>query len=397
MDPEDLRGEIVDWVEEGLISPDQARRILDRYGVDPPEPLQEPSGADRSRTVTAIALMGGLLVAAGIGLYVATAWDDIPRLLRAAILLVVPVAGFVGALRLVARTRPRVGHGIWFASAAFVGVTVFLLSDLYTLEVESAWLFLVWAGVAVAAGHAYPSRPTTALGLLVSGALVVDVADSLGVDPVFPVGALGVFLFVVGASRLEPSVIVGNAESSDVAAIYRLVGFGFAVLGVLAIAASSSVGSFPDPGGTLAALLLAVAAVATVGFGGLLFEADTSPSSPRGTAAFWAAGVLVVLGIGTVFVQYADAVPELAGVFATHALSLAVLVGGVVVGYRTDARGIVNVVALAFLLQLLFFLEATITGVLPQSLALVIAGIVLLAAAFGLERGRRRLFARMEE
>ena len=397
MDPDDLRGEVVDWVEEGLISSAQARRILDRYDVDPPEALQEPSGADRSRTVTAIALMGGLLVAAGIGLYVATAWDNIPRLLRAGILLVVPAVGFLGALRLVARHRPRVGHGIWFASAAFVGATVFLLSDLYTLDVESAWLFLVWAGVAVAAGHAYPSRPTTALGLLLSGALVVDVADGLGVDPVFPVGALGVFLFVVGANRLDASALEAGATDSGVDAIYRLVGFGFAVLGVLAIAASSSVGSFPDPGGTLAALLFAVAAVATVGFGGRLFGAGTAPSSPRGTATLWAGGVLLVLGFGTVFVQYAAGVPELVGVFATHALSLSVLVGGVVVGYRTDARGIVNVVALAFLLQLLFFLEATIAGVLPQSLALVIAGIVLLAAAFGLERGRQRLFARMDE
>ncbi|MDR5674614.1 Uncharacterized membrane protein, DUF2157 family [Halalkaliarchaeum sp. AArc-CO] len=395
MDPDDLRGEVVDWVEEGLISPDQARRILDRYDVDPPEPLQEPSGAERSRTVTAIALMGGLLVAAGIGLYVATAWENIPRLLRAGILLVVPAVGFLGSLRLVARQRPRVGHGIWFASAAFVGATVFLLSDLYTLDVESAWLFLVWAGVAIAAGHAYPSRPTTALGLLLSGALVVDVADGLGVDPVFPVGALGVFLFVVGANRLDAFALEAGTADSGVDAIYRLVGFGFAVLGVLAIAASSSVGSFPDPGGTLMALLFAVAAVATVGVGWRLYGAGISPSSSRGTAALWAAGVLLVLGFGTVFVQYATGLPELVGVFGTHALSLAVLVGGVVVGYRTDARGIVNVVALAFLLQLLFFLEATIAGVLPQSLALVIAGIVLLSAAFGLERGRRRLFARM--
>lgn len=432
MDPDDLRGDVVDWVEDGVISPDQARQILDRYDADPPEPLQEPTtpsestaptaptdtddgttelehggGTDsehggtaeteRSNVVTALALMGGLLVAVGIGLYVATAWDTIPRVLRTLILLGVPVVGFLGSTRLVAGNHPRVGHGVWFASAAFVGVTVFLLADLYALDVESTWLALVWTGVAVAAGHAYPSRPTTALGLLLSGALVIDVGDTLGVDPVFPVGALGVFLFVVGTHRLtvDGSDPIGADTSVD--GMYRLVGFGFAVLGVLAIAAASSVGSFPDTGGTLAVVLFAAAAVGTLGTGGVLSRRGASASSPAGTAVLWAAGTLVVLGAGTVFVQYGDAAPELAAVFLTHAASLAVLVGGVAVGYRTAARGIVNAVALAFLFQLLFFLEATITGVLPQSLALVVAGIVLLAAAFGLERGRRQLFARMDD
>lgn len=393
MDPDDLRREVVDWVEDGVISPEQARRILARYDVDPPDSLQRSieasAEAERSRIVTAVALMGGLLVTAGIGLYVATAWEDIPRLLRAVILLAVPIGGFFAATRLLARRRPRVGHGVWFASAAFVGVTVFLLGNMYAPGTESEWLFFGWTAVAVAAGHAYPSRPTTALGLLLSGALVVDVAESLRVDPVIPAGTLGVILFVVGAVRLDPEA----SDSLD--GIYRLVGFGFAVLGVLAIAASSSVGSFPDAGGALGALLISVAAVAVVAFGGLLARRGTPVSTPRGTSALWAGGALLALGIGVLFVRYGDAMPELVAVLATHAVSLSVLVGGVVVGYVTDARGIVNAVALGFLLQLLFFLEATIGDVLPQSLALVIAGIVLLAAAFGLERGRRRLFARM--
>lgn len=400
MDPDDLRGEVVDWVEDGVISPEQARRILARYDVDPPEPLQEsaepPIGAERSRIVTAVALMGGLLVTAGIGLYVATAWDDIPRLLRAAILVFVPAAGFLGATRLLVRRRPRVGHGVWFASAAFVGVTVFLLGDMYAPGTASEWQFLAWTAVAVAAGHAYPSRPTTALGLLVSVALVVDVADSLGVDPVIPVGAFGVLLFAVGTARFDPDSTDGVDGVGGVDGIYRLVGFGFAVLGVLAIAASSSVGSVPNSGGALGVLLLSAAAVVTVVVGLSLSRRGAPIADPQSTSASWAGGTLLALGFGLAFFRYGESIPELAGVLATHAVSLAVLVGGVVVGYRTEMRGIVNAVALAFLLQLLFFLEATIGDVLPQSLALVIAGVVLLAASFGLERGRRRLFARME-
>ncbi|MEF8779675.1 MAG: DUF2157 domain-containing protein, partial [Haloferacaceae archaeon] len=179
MDPDDLRGEVVDWVEDGILTREQARAILARYDVDPPERLRDSDdaaeGSERSRIVTAIALMGGLLVTAGIGLYVATAWDDIPRLVRAIVLLGVPAGGFLASARLLSRERPRVGHGVWFASAAFVGVTTFLLVDMYAPGAEPTWPLLGWTAVAVVAGHGYPSRPTTALGLLLSGALAFDV------------------------------------------------------------------------------------------------------------------------------------------------------------------------------------------------------------------------------
>lgn len=438
MDPDELREAVVDWVEDDLLSAEQGISILGRYDIDPPESLHsaavdsgqladadvttedargesidddletpeaqvETDHADlsmetsRSGIVTAIALMGGLLVSAGIGLYLATAWDSIPDIVRAIILLAVPIAGFISGLQLVARNRPRVGHGIWFASAAFVGATLFLSADLYMPDIDRLWLFAGWTIVALAAGHGYPSRPTTVLGLLLSGVFIVDVGDNMGVDPVIPIGALGVFLFVVGASRIDPAVHeLGRGRPDFLGGTYRLVGVAYVLFGMIATAAGSSIGSFPETGGSLCALLLFVAAISAGLFGIRIFREEAALSSPRGTSGLWAAGAFLALSLSVLLIRFGDPVPELALFLLTHGVSLAVLTGGVVLGYVVESRGIVNVIALAFLVQLLIFLEAAIGSVLPQSLALVIAGIVLLAAAFGLERGRRELFARMK-
>ncbi|ERH03358.1 MAG: hypothetical protein J07HR59_00471 [Halorubrum sp. J07HR59] len=86
-------------------------------------------------------------------------------------------------------------------------------------------------------------------------------------------------------------------------------------------------------------------------------------------------------------------IPALVTLLAVHAVLLAILIGLLVVGVIAAERATINLVAALFLCQLFVFLLETVGETLPQSLALVVAGVILLAAGAGLERGRRELLA----
>jgi len=388
MDPEELREEVAEWVEAGVIDRETGAAILERYETTLPEGT-EPEGGP-SRIVTAIGLMGGLLVAVGIAVFVSQFWSDIPRAIRGVVLVSVPAAGFAGGAGLVRGAYPRVGHGLWFGAAGFAGVSSFYLAELFAPGLGAHWRLLAWTAVALPAAHAFPSRPTAGLGLVVAGSTVLGTAAELGADPVVPVGLVGALLFLLGAWLRERSL----------AGVYRLVGVGLVAVALLGVATREGRFGTADAGGAVAAAL-AVAALAVAALdardllaGGGRSGADTSVAYADQAAIRWGGGVLAVLGLLAALVTAAPRPPGI-GLAATHLLALAVFVGAVAVAHAGGDRGVRNVVAVAFLVQIAIFLGSTVGDALEGGLALVVAGAVLLVVGFGLERGRRRLLSRM--
>ncbi len=365
MDREELEDAVDDWVAAEIITREQADAILARH-----------EGDERSlRLITALSVMGAVLIGAGAILYLTGNWAELPRTLRAAILLTVPTAAYGSGGWLRRGEYPRVGHGLFVLGAAFVGVSLFALADLYEVDIAAEWLLVAWTAVALPSGHLLGSRLITALGLGVGAATLVTATSF---DPAVVTGLYGVGLFVHGAMDREPRWSMS----------YLLVGVAATLGSTVALMTSGGrLGPSPELDLVLVGVTLGAAAMA-------VRTAVDSRSDGDASLTLWAAVAIIVL---LVF-------PPLASVdlssFATsvtaHLLALIVVLVTVGIGYRLRETGVVNISALAFLAVVLSFLARTVANVLSGSLTLIIGGLILLAVGLGLERGRRTLLERMD-
>lgn len=416
MDPEALREATERWVDAGIIDEATASEIRAHetgreHEIDREHGTERESASDgdespatvldQDRLVVALSVMGAVLVGAGILLYLAANWDRLSTTTRTAVLVATPLSTAAVGLAL-ARDRvprvghaPRVGHGCWFLAAAFLGPALFLLADLHSLEPEFSWLLLAWGVGALPAGHAFESRPTTALGLAVLVGAVVDVAT---------VATRPFVVAFVGTAVVAAGLLVRD-RTERLAGVYRLVGLAVAVLALLIVAAQDGRYGWIEVTAEPTLVASGVVAVAVAGAvavdGGIVgdgpgqaADGDQRVTAMRLDALAVAAPVAATVAVVAV-VRITPPLPELAAFLLVHALLLGLFVAAVVVAAGSGSRAVVNLVAVGFLAQVLLILESTVAEVLSGAVALVVAGLLLLGIGLALERGRRRLLARI--
>jgi uncharacterized membrane protein len=365
MDPDALRDEVDEWVNDGIITDAQAEAILARYETDDP---------GRSRIVAALSAVGAALVLVGVTWFLGTNWPEFSRPTRTAVLVAGPGLSAAAGVTAYDRNVPRVGHALCVLAVVLVGPSLFLFDELYALNVGRAWLLVVWTAVAIPAGHALGSRPGTGVGLLVLVALSVELAELANPFPV--VGLLGVALFGVGHRR-GPDERVREA--------YRVGG---AAIGVGGLLIGTRLQNQFDSFGLEFGVPLAAAAVGAAAAGGWLVATEERPG------AEWTGALLAALaGSSVLSVLAPETLPGFVGFLGVHGATLVALVATGYLGYRTRSRALVDLAALGALLQTLSFVASTVVDALSGSLALVVAGLVILGVGVGVERGRRSLLA----
>lgn len=365
MDPDALRDEVEEWVRDGIITDAQAEEILSRYETDEER---------RPRAVLVLSIVGSALVFSGILLFLATNWQDLHWAARTLVLLAGPGLSFYGGLQAYEHDVPRVGHALCILGALLVGPSLFLFDDLFSIGIAAEWLLLAWTAVALPTGHGLKSRPGTGLGIALLAGVVVVMSEPA--DPLPAVGLLGVAVFSLGRMR-----------SGRVPWVYRMGGVVLS-LGTLLVMTMLEgqfdhyqVGSIP--------VLVATSAGAVAG-GWWLHQADERE------AVEWSVIVLAALLLSTTVAVFApETVPELLAFGCLHVAALAGLIATGYLGYRSRSRTLIDLVALGGLVQTLSFVEATVVSALSGSIALVVAGLILLAAGVALERGRRTLLSRL--
>ena len=392
MDADALDDEVDEWVREGIISDEQAEAILARYegGADEPR---------RSRAVLALSLVGSALVFVGVTLFLATNWADLPLLARAVVLVTAPGLAYAGGALAYDRTAARIGHALCLLGAVLAGPSIFLFDDLFALGLHDAWLLLAWTAIALPTGHALASRPGTGLGLFVLLVLVGNLAEPT--DPAPPVGLVGVALFAIGCvgshARSFPGTPAGShtvggaggsgAGADPVAWTYRVGGAAVALAALLLL--TTHEGRFFRFEFEASAMLVAGLLGAAGGAGWL------SIASRRAASGWALVAIGAIAGSAAVASMAPDALPDLLAFVGTHLALLAALLATGYLGYRTRSRSLVDLAALGGLLQTLAFVSATVVDALSGAVALVVAGLVLLAVGVGLERGRRSVLERL--
>ena len=122
-----LAREVSTWAEQELISADQAQAICNLYGID--YTRQQGLSTGYNMLVSLGYLFIGLAVITLLG----ANWDDIPRVLRMAGLLVLTLATHGFALRALVGGNESRATGLFLLGNLFYGASIILIAQIYHL------------------------------------------------------------------------------------------------------------------------------------------------------------------------------------------------------------------------------------------------------------------------
>ena len=143
-----LRVEAQGWVREGLLTPEQAARIVEHYPATPhwwwrPAPI--------------FSVLGGALIAGAVALLVAHNWPALPRWSKLTGLIALLVTAYAAGFALRERGRPRTGEGLFVVGGGLFLVGIALVGQLYNLHGRAADALLLWWVLLMPAGYVLPS------------------------------------------------------------------------------------------------------------------------------------------------------------------------------------------------------------------------------------------------
>lgn len=397
-----LAAETRHWESEGLITPDQARAIISSYG---PTGTAMATRRAQTKLISVLAIFGVVLVGIGVVLFFAANWEEIPRALRLAMIIVAIPSTYALAywLRFV-KQYERVGTAIVLLGAIIYGAGIHLVAQIYNFPVNDPTLFTYFFLGVIPLAYLVRSQSVMVL-------------------------ALGIFLAMVGFWVHDNVRDAGNGESQAIFsfALYAMLGLGLYGLGRLQgafISTRSYSKAFEVIGVTTV-----LASIYLLGFR-FLYESFSSgekidSNAPIGLwIAFYMSAAVGILALAAAVVRFrlrSWAWPILAYEAAAGVVVMAVVVPVVLVTHNSDLTfpivfntllflGIIGLVFVGYIRGQEAFLNVALGffglhvvsryfelswDLLDRSVVFMVAGAILLGGGFLLERGRRKVFDRM--
>jgi len=349
------------WVEEGLVSAEQAEAIRSRY-------VGRERSRRRDRFVRALAFVGAVGVGLGVILFFAANWDGIPEFVRLALLLGGIVGLYAAGDRLTG-SRPRIGEALLLLGCLLFGASLFLVGQMFNVSTHDPLAFLVWAAAATAGAVLFRSQAFAALAVVTFGAWMGYELDEADIDEGILVALplYGAALYAAGTRfRITVLRVLGAAT-----VLVLLVPLTFA--GVTDEIARTS------PGGVGTALVIALAVAAVALAAALALDR-------RRPTAVWEAGaccaVVALFGVATAV----DVGPLVPNVFL-----VALALGALAVGYSAAEPWLVSLGLVAIVVEAAIRFFDFFARIMPRSVAFLLGGALVLALAWALERNRSRL------
>lgn len=385
----ELEGKVRRWTEAGLIDAEAAARLLAF------EDREERRTALRWPVILAM-VFGGILLAAGITLFVAAHWSELSPTARFSLmLLMVGVCHAGGAIS--AERFPVLSTTLHAIGTVTLGAAIFLTAQIFNLHEDWATGILLWA-IGAAVGYALLRDwiQGSLLILLAPAWLISQWAISVdghwgGMAPL----AFGLILTAIcylsarggdQESRLRQSMMAIGAV-----ALLPCVG--------IAIGVALDEGhefSYRRQSLSLSTLAVgwAIAVIAPLALAWILRRRDSWVN------AAWAAWAYALVWSAEHFYLRSGRALEgqrsLGVTFVFYALLAIGSVGLVAWGLHDRRRERLNLGIAGFALSVLFFYFDNFMGKLDRSASLLLLGILCLLGGYALEVTRRKLTARME-
>ena len=398
-----LTEEVGHWQADGLITDEQAAAILQRYApADDVQPA-EPAGGSAigNRVVSVIAVMGAALIGLGIIAFIAANWSEISTLAKLALMVVgTPVIYVAGWLLSYRFGYSRIGTAVILLGAIAFGASIHLVAQTYHVPVNHPNLVPLWfLGVVPLA---YIARSQAVLGLSIilflasAGFRAQEWLPELGSEDTILLlpGLLPLGAFLFAAGRMQ-------ARFADTRHFARLCD----ISGLLVVAAGIYFLSFDelwwDVGtGELSFEAVtveywAVVAVSVLAIAAMIAVAAWRAAGRHPGQIWWEAGAVGAMGLiaAAMWLGLAFGGQWLWWLF--NLVMLAGVLAMIAAGYRWNRAWLVNLAVPIFAITLFTRYFEFGLGLLGQSVAFIVAGVILLAGGFGLEYLRRRLVGRM--
>ncbi|MBA3258869.1 MAG: DUF2157 domain-containing protein [Gemmatimonadales bacterium] len=357
------------WAEAGLVDPQTAARIREWEGR---------RGGGLGWPVWLALGLGGLMLVAGVLLFVAAQWEALSPSQRFAIVLAA-VAAFHLAGAYAAERSEGLALTLHACGTVALGGGIFLAGQIFHLQEHwpgglMLWAFGAWAGWGLRRDWAQALLAALLTPAWLGAEWIASTSDRRGAAPL-AVGLLGLTLAYLGA---EPS---RGGEHSGVRR-------GLVWIGALGLMPAALYLVLSAQGGTAQASLSTARALAgwavalgiPLAAGVVLRGRDVAPIA---AGLGWAV-------VGATLTAGADGVvPYLWSVF---------LAGGIIAWGVKERRGeLINLGTAGFALTVTVFYFSDVMDRLGRSASLIGLGLLFLGGGYLLERARRSLLARVQE
>lgn len=433
-----LENEAESWVREGVIQEGQARAILLRY-----DPIKQKEEAESgSRLVTALAVLGALLLGIGVILFFASNWQYIPKPVKVAMIFSAIVVSYsLGYYLAFERGNyPRAGRALILLGTILYGSGIWLIAQIFHIDshypngfllwllgiipvvlvcgsvvvlIESALLLTVWtvveqtgfvnynllflpiAAVVMWLGYRLESRlavgltlPAVVVWTTITGA--VSFYDANNPIPVFFLAAVaGLIIYVIGS--LQNDIDRFAAMKTP----YQIVGLLTFFLFLYLLSFKEVIEVFGQEWSDLTyptffMVLLGLTVFSTLA--ACWYWLNRTRERRAGEAA-WAASLTIVLFVLT----FAAPGLDMSVNYALMNLLLFISIVAVIVfGYRGREPILVNIGLLFFVLDVIARYVDFFWDMLPKSVFFMAGGLLLLVGGFFLERNRRKILQEMK-
>ncbi|MDD5064065.1 MAG: DUF2157 domain-containing protein [Phycisphaerae bacterium] len=160
----ELKQELQIWQSDGIITPGQSTAINQRYMLD------QTAGESRNIVLSAIYIIGAVLVAAGVISFVAAHWDKITPSVKIAVIISFMLACHLSGFYLwkISGKSPRLGHALITLGTLVFGANIGLLAQIFHIEANFYNGMYAWAIGALVMAYALESEPNIIIAVIVS-------------------------------------------------------------------------------------------------------------------------------------------------------------------------------------------------------------------------------------
>ncbi|MFZ0035053.1 MAG: DUF2157 domain-containing protein [Sedimentisphaerales bacterium] len=235
---EQLKQELQIWQADGIITPDQSAAINQRYLLD------QTGKESRNIVLSAIYIIGAILVAAGVISFVAANWNKITPSVKITVIISFMLACHLSGFYLwkISGKSPRLGHALISLGTLVFGANIGLLAQIFHIKADFYNGMYAWAIGAVIMAYALESVPNVIIAIVVSFvAFVYWDTENAHHFCYYPFVAAAVFLpfayihrsvitFIFSLLAVGISVIVFAVSGGDELSVFSLTVAGVGLL-----------------------------------------------------------------------------------------------------------------------------------------------------------------------